>query len=167
MTNKSSFHQESASQQKAAFKSTYADFQDDNMVAGSKDFRAELMDTNMVQGREGREVSLKKNASDSKSGSMQAEERHSKEQTFSFNAKKIVADSGGESKIGKKWKRAARTLTKERSGHSSLVSGKKRGGLKDLGLNERKKSREDGEIGPESISEFNTPQLAEMLFLKD
>ncbi|OMO69416.1 hypothetical protein COLO4_29073 [Corchorus olitorius] len=97
---------------------------------------------------------------------MGADQTNKEGETVVFKARRELMQNEEGSQNSKKWKRAVRTSNGMESCHSSKgtkVSGKKRSGLKGNIEGERKKSREDGELVSDSISEFNTQKLAEII----
>ncbi|OMO75159.1 hypothetical protein COLO4_26268 [Corchorus olitorius] len=82
---------------------------------------------------------------------------------FVFAASKTSSNGEG-NKNGKRWKRAARSSSKMESGRQSnaaKISGKKREGSKGNTIDARKKSRDDGGLVSDDISDFNTPHMVE------
>ncbi|OMO53852.1 hypothetical protein COLO4_36656, partial [Corchorus olitorius] len=81
---------------------------------------------------------------------------------FAFTAKGDSSGGAG-NRSGKKWKREARVTTSRdgnRKSTAAKLAGRKRDGSKGV-MEARKKSREDGELASDSISEYNSPALAE------
>ncbi|OMO54169.1 hypothetical protein COLO4_36571 [Corchorus olitorius] len=83
---------------------------------------------------------------------------------FVFAASKLSSNGEG-GKLGRKWKRVARSGSVTGSGGQTSVakkSGKKREGLDGTMMGGRKKSKEAGEMGFDDISDFNSPHMAEV-----
>ncbi|OMP09471.1 hypothetical protein COLO4_05429 [Corchorus olitorius] len=85
------------------------------------------------------------------------------DKNFEFKANN-PSNIGGGSQNNKKWKRTTRSNSRMEEGQKirgEKVTGKKREGSKGTMVGAGKKSREDGELNSDSISDFNTPHSAE------
>ncbi|OMO81615.1 hypothetical protein COLO4_23478 [Corchorus olitorius] len=109
------------------------------------------------------EVKSKTNNEVEQSVDMDVGQNNNKGEGFVFTAINGASSGGVRNRDGKKWKREARVATSEdgnRKDTAAKLSGRKREGSKGV-MEVRKKSREDGELASDSISEYNSPAMAE------